>query len=223
MLKKWIDEIRIQSDLYKSDCWKYHISGNVIELSILPDYMKQKKTYRCSVIYVGQVLKALSKKIEKENLNFHIQSFSNLENPEIVATIRTDEKNEFTGNSNLKEKSYDSKQDVASLIQTIAKKYKLEVQEVEATSQLNLNEISTENYPRWVAVYSTFNNPFTWLNIGYFKEYLRKEFAGLSSLQKCCFLDFCDSKANDFSSLKIPESKYVQLLIGIQPINVSIE
>ncbi|MCG2588357.1 hypothetical protein [Rhodohalobacter sulfatireducens] len=185
--------------------------------------MKQKKTYRCSVISVGQVLKALSKKIEKENLNFHIQSFSNLENPEIVATIRTDEKNEFTGNSSLKEKSYDSKQDVASLTQTIAKKYKLEVQEVEATSQLNLEEISTENYPRWIAVYSTFNNPFTWLNIGYFKESLRNEFAGLPSSQKSCFLDFCDAKANEFPSLKIPESKYVQLLIGIQPISVSVE
>lgn len=223
MLKKWIDEIRIQSDLYKSDCWKYHVSGNVIELSILPAYMEQKKTYRCSVILVGQVLKALSKKIEKEHLNFHIQSFSNLENPEIVATIRTDEKNEFTGNSNLKEKTQDSDQDVASLIQTIAEKYKLEVQEVKPTSQLNLKEVSTENYPTWIAVYSTFNNPFTWLNIGYFKESLRNEFTVLPASKKSCFLDFCDSKVYDFPSLKIPKSKYIQSLIGIQTINISIE
>jgi hypothetical protein len=175
------------------------------------------------VIFVGQVLKALSKKIEKENLNFHIQSFSNLENPEIVATIRTDEKNEFTGNSKLKEKSQDSIEDVNSLIQTIAKKYKLEVQEIEATSQLNLREISTENYPTWIAIYSTFNNPFTWLNIGYFKESLRKEFSSLPASKKSCFLDFCDSKFDEFPNLKIPESKYIQSLIGIHPTNVSTE
>jgi hypothetical protein len=222
MLKKWIDEIRKQSDLYKADCWKYHISGNVIELSILPAYMKQKKTYRCSVISVGQVLIALSEKIEKEQLNFHIQSFSNLENPEIVATIRTDKKNEFTDNFNLQEKIKDTDQDVASLIRTLAKKYKLEVREVEA-SQVNIKEIPTEKYPRWIAIYSSFNNPFTWLNIGYFKESLRKEFTGRPASKKSCILDFCDSKVYKYSNLKIPETKYIQSLIGIQPLNVSVE
>lgn len=219
MLKKWIDEIRTQSNLYKADCWKYHLSGNVIELSILPAYMKQNESYRCSVIAVGQVLNALSKKIEKEHLNFHIQSFPNLENPEIVATIRTDEKNEFTGNSKWKEKKESQEQDTIAMIKTLAKRYRLDVQQVEKSSKTKLNEISLKNYSVWMVLYSTFNNPFTWLNIGYLKELLRDEFSESTPSEYLCIVDFCSIDYEQYPNLQIPENKYIQSLIGIQPTN----
>lgn len=221
MLKKWIDEIRAESDLYKANCWKYHLSGNVIELSILPAFMKQKKSYRCSVIAVGQVLNALSKKIEKEHLDFHIQSFPNLENPEIVATIRTDEKDEFTGNSKWKKMRGNQGQDAISMIYRHAERYQLDVRQVDDFPPSDYNEFPFEDYPTWMVLYSRFNNPFTWLNIGYLKECLRNEFSDSSKSDPLCIIDFCSIDSEQYPNLKVPENKFIQSLIGIQSANLS--
>lgn len=223
MLKKWISEIRTQSDLYKAECWKYHLSGNVIELSILPAYIKHKESYRCSVIAVGQVLHALSKKIEEEHLNFHIQSFSNLENPEIVATIRTtDEKNEFTGDSKSKGKKESPKQDAIVMLNTLAKRYQLDVHQIENPSKIELKEIPLDNYSTWMVLSSKFNNPFTWLNIGYLKEALRSKFPPDSSnSEHLCIVDLCSVDTEQYSNLKVPENRHIQSLIGIQSANLS--
>ncbi|MDZ7717229.1 MAG: hypothetical protein U5K72_00205 [Balneolaceae bacterium] len=221
MLKKWIDEIRAKSNLYKTECWKYHLSGNVIELSILPAYLKQNESYRCSVIAVGQVLNALSKKIEKGHLNFHIQSFPNLESPEIVAAIRTGEKNEFTGNSTWKKVIDSDDQDAISMIYKYAERYQLDVQKADNLSQADPNkEIPFEDYPTWLALYSRFNNPFTWLNIGYLKECLRYDFSNSSKSEQLRIIDFCSINTKQYPNLKVPENKFIQSLIGIRSMNM---
>jgi hypothetical protein len=219
MLKKWINEIRNQSDLYKADCWKYHLSGNVIELSILPAYIKQKESYRCSVIAVGQVLNALSKKIEQENLSFHIQSFPNFESPEIVATIRMDEKDEFTGKFSSREKIRNQRLDAASVIQNLAKEFQLEIKEVELSEKQTSKEIPFKDYATWFIVYSLFNNPFTWLKVGYLVESLRNVYLDSSNEKNPYITDLCSSDNRDLN-FQVPEDKHVQTLIGIHSKNI---
>ena len=209
MLKKWIEEIRDQPDLYKSNCWKYHLSGNVIEFSIMPAYMKRKKSYRCSVIAIGQVLNALSRKIEEEQLNFHIQSFPNLENPEIVATIRSDLKNDFTDCSQAKKINGRQKQDTLSIIHSHAKKYQLDMQTIENTLDLDSQIIPFDDYLNWIVLYSSYNNPFTWLNIGYLTESLRSDFSYTSKPEHLCIFDFCSLDKEKSSKYKLVKSSFL--------------
>jgi hypothetical protein len=222
MLKKWIDEVRVQSDLYKSDCWKYHLSGNVIELSVLPAYMKQKESYRCSVIAVGQVLQALSTKIEQEDLNFHIQSFPSLENPEIVASIRMDEKGEFTGKLSSQEEKRSEPESASDVICNLAKEFQLETKVVDILDPQLSKEIPFKDYNTWLIVQSVFNNPFTWLKIGYLVESLRNKYFYQSEENEDLYIaDLCSSDIDQYPDLGIPENKYLQSLIGIQPANIS--
>lgn len=214
MLKKWIDEIREKPDIYKTDSWKYHISGNAIELSILPVYLKNKSSYRCSVIAVGQVLKALSCYIEQHQSNFHIQSFPSLENPEIVASIRMDGKNALLQNSDEAKKRTLKKIQPEHIVQTLAKQYQLDIKKIENPDELQLENINFAEFDSWFILYSTFNNPFTWLNIGYWKESIQNDCHDQFSIEKYKITDFCDNADREQSHIEIPKNKYLQSLIG---------
>lgn len=221
MLKKWIEEIRSNQNLYKSECWKYHISGNVLELSILPIYQKKKELYRCSVISVGQVLMALSKKIEEQHLNFHIQSFPSLENPEIVATIRTDEKGNFTNFARSSEKKFNKRQDLKTTLNDLVERHQFSMRKVENFSEIDIqDEVALEDFDSWYVISSAHNNPFTWLNAGYLKESLRRNNSDLSS--NCLgIFDFCSHNKTHPPYLQVSDNEYVQFLVGIQFINAS--
>lgn len=215
MLKNWIVEIRKHPDLYKTNSWKYHISGNVIEISILPEFLKDKYTYRCSVIAVGQVLKALSCYIEKQKFNFHIQSFPTLENPGVVASIRMDENSEFIQNSGLSNNKSLKKSEPEKMIQTLARQYQLDIQQIQQPDTLNINGVTCNDFKQWFALYSTFNNPFTWLNIGYWKESIQNDCHDQLPPREFRIIDFCLDAEKEKPSLKIPENKYLQSIIGI--------
>lgn len=215
MLKKWIEEIREHPVLYKTDSWKYHISGNVIEISILPAHLKDRYAYRCAVIAVGQVLKALSCYIEKQKSNFHIQSFPSLENPAVVASVRIDENRGFlrkpvsAKNNSLKS----SKPEVA--VQKLAKQYQLDIQEIQEPGKIQGGGINSSDFKLWFILYSAFNNPFTWLNIGYWKESIQNDCADLLPPREFTILDFCEDHKEEHLNVEVPNNKYLQCIIGI--------
>lgn len=215
MLKTWIDEIRTQTSIYRSECWKYHLSGNVVEFSILPVYLKNKKLYRCSVISVGQVLLALSDKIKNQRLNFHIQSFPTLENPEIVASIRMDQAVDSTKHSRTPDREVNRKQDLTKILNNLVKQHQLRLRKIEDFSILKMDEdLSFENYNSWVNISSVYNNPFTWLNLGYFKESLRGQLSHLPADYIAIF-DLCSIRKKQSQDQQTDKKEYVQFLIGI--------
>lgn len=215
MLKKWIEEIRKHSNLYKTDSWKYHISGNVIEISILPAYLKDKNNYRCSVIAVGQVLKALSCYIERNQSNFHIQSFPSLENPGVVASIRIDVNSTFVRNSTPSKDKSHKKSDPEKIIQTLARQYQLDIKQIEQTEILQGNGLSSSDFELWFALYSTFNNPFTWLNVGYWKESIQNDCHDHLSPNEFRVIDFCVDDEAEKPNLQSSKNRYLQSLIGL--------
>lgn len=222
MLKKWIDEIQEKPDLYKTNCWKYHLSGNVVELSILPVYLREKTAYRCSVISIGQVLKALSCNIEQHQANFHIQSFPSLENPEIVASIRMDQTSNFIRHSkSQKEESAKKRGSITDRIKCFAREYQLDIKPVKNSDELDIKYVPLTQYKRWLGLYSTFNNPFTWLNIGYFKEVLLNDCYNEFTLKNVHFFDFCSNKDDHGTDFQFSDNKYLQSLIGIEPVEPS--
>lgn len=221
MLKIWIDEIRKQSELYKIDAWKYQISGNVIELSILPVFLKKKETYRCAVIAIGQVLKALSCKIEKQESNFHIQTFPSIENPGLVATLRMDknilslrrsEKNQF---KSLKENTPET------AISMLAEYHQLEIEELTTPFEFQTEDVDFDDFTCWFTLYSTFNNPFIWLNIGSLKESIQHDCHNLLGINGCAIIDCCSVLEDEKPSIKTPKSKYLQSIIGVNTATLS--
>ncbi|MDX1641177.1 MAG: hypothetical protein R3220_05740 [Balneolaceae bacterium] len=214
MLKKWIDEIRKKPDLYKTNSWKYSISGNVIELSILPVYMKDRDTYRCAVIAVGQVLKALSETIEQHQSQFHIQSFPSIETPEIVASLRMDINSGTKNHSKPASKKISKEIDPESVVSAFARQYQLNLQVIDSPAN-KVEELKNLDFNTWFILYSTFNNPFTWLNVGYWKEAVENEFLKESQLSGYKIINLCDDELSEKPDLQVPKNKYLQSVIGL--------
>lgn len=215
MLKRWIDEIRKKSDLYATDSWKYLISGNSVEFSIMPVYIQDKKNYRRSVITVGQVLKSLSCYIEHRQHHYHIQSFQDLDNPGLVATLRMDGSNSISIQNLKKQQKYRSLKNSQpeSAIRTLAKQYQLDILEIsEPFMDADLKDCSS-----CFVLYSTFNNPFTWLNIGYWKETIQNDCHHLLPPQEYKIIDYFNVEEEKQFEHQVPKNKYLQSVIGIKP------
>lgn len=214
MLRKWIEEIRNKTDLYKIESWKYQISGNVIEISILPAYLKDKKKYRCAVISVGRVLKALTCKLEQRDSNFHVQSFPTLENPGVVASIRIDESRELVQKpASFMSKSFEEK-DPEILLHELAREYQLEIVKIQGSDILERTGLNQEDFNSWFGLFSAHNNPFTWLNIGYWKESFQDDCHNQFPSREYKVIDFCDAGYEDQSLFK-QNNRFLHSIIGL--------
>jgi hypothetical protein len=129
-MKKWIDQIRSQSDHYGSHYWKYHHSGTVMELLIDNPYRKDQSEYRKAVIHVGMVLQALSDMAAKAGQSVLIQSFPSLEDLQVVAAVRIQKGNPSVNNTGASSGSKSSNRSPFSEMCTFADKYQLHFEEI---------------------------------------------------------------------------------------------
>ena len=216
MLKEWILKIQQDSDHYCSDTWKYHISGNVLELSILPQFTRNKQIYRSSVITIGQVLRAISCKIEDAESHFLIQSFPSIESPEIIASIRMD-KNSYHNDSFPSCNPEHDNTSTLSRVKTISELYQFSLKESDPPDDTFIPEGVGKNSHSWYALTSKFDNPFTWLNVGYWKETMLRGCRGDSKTQESPkFIDFCDYSTWNRPVMKLPGNGNLQALIAIE-------
>ncbi len=196
MLENWILEIRKKADTYQSHTWRYQISGNSIELSVLRHYLKDKEAYRAAVIAIGRVLKALSYKIENSKSYFLIQSFPSIENHEVIASIRMDEKkyHESPENSFDSDKTDESFEDELKRY-TEYYQLKLEHPEQEFIQNCGFGDDKTKSQ-NWHLITSKFDNPFTWLNVGYWQETIAHTFAKKHKREPHFIMNFCRIKGD---------------------------
>lgn len=217
MLKEWILQIRQDSRYYCIESWKYRISGNVLELSVTPADTKNKQVYRCSVITVGQVLRALSCKIEDADSHFLIQSFPAIESPEIIASIRMDKNSYHTDTFPPCSPDYKPGDTVLSRVQTLSRLYQFSLHPCTKPDKTFLPETEDADLKRlkWYALASQFDNPFTWLNVGYWKESLQKDCRNFVIEKPWPITDFCNHSATGRLDIKIPDQSFLQAAIGI--------
>lgn len=172
MIKRWIEELKKNSEHFGSHLWKYNISGNVVELFVLPTIDIDMDKYRCAVIKIGQVLQALSVKFDHHAINYHIQSFPNLENPSLVAAIRIVTK-KITKSSSEAELPFGNDKGSKTNSKTLS--------ELATFNQLFIDEIPQSNLTaygidpnreagKWFVISSQHDNPFTWLKLGTWNE-----------------------------------------------------
>lgn len=214
MLKDWILSINKSSHLYCSSEWKYRVSGNVVELSVAPQLIKKKREYRCAVITIGQILKDLSIKVEKSGSSYHIQSFPNLEAPEIIASIRTVGR---IGNSKdpfpvLGKEIFDYTGE--EKLRSISKKYQFDIAKTDLPLKMSLNFKSFEN-KTWFVMTSKHDNPFTWLNLGSWKASMQSNGQVIPNKEIIFVFEFCSREEWERIKLTFPVKDHLQAVIAI--------
>lgn len=214
MLKDWILNIKKSSHHYCSNEWKYRISGNVAELSVAPQLINKQREYRCAVITIGQILKDLSIKVERSGSNYHIQSFPNLEAPEIIASIRM--VNRF-GNSKdpfpvLEKEIFEYSGE--EKLRSITKKYQFDIAKTDRPLKISLSLKSFEN-KTWFVMTSKHDNPFTWLNLGSWKASMQSNGHVIPNKEFIFIFEFCSREEWERIKLSFPVKDHLQAVIAI--------
>lgn len=214
MLKDWILNIKKSGHHFCSDVWKYRISGNVIELSVSPQLIKKQREYRCAIITIGQILKDLSIKVERTGSSYHIQSFPNLEAPEIIASIRMEHR---TGNSKdpfpvLEKEIFEYS--IEEKLFSITKKYQFDIVKSDIPLRMSLNLESFEN-KTWFVMTSKHDNPFTWLNLGSWKASMQSNGQVIPYKESIFVFEFCSREEWERIKLTFPVKDHLQAVIAI--------
>jgi hypothetical protein len=214
MLKDWILKIKNNSHFFCSDDWKYRVSGNILELYVAPQLINQLREYRCAVITIGQILRSLSNKAEKLGSTYIIQSFPSLEVPEIIATIRVEDRVENSENPfpTLKKELFNYSGE--DRLRAIANTYDFDVVKTERPLETNLDFQSFEN-KTWFIITSKQDNPFTWLKLGNWKESMQYIDASMIKMESIFIFDLCSLEEWEQIKLRFQVEDHLQAVIAI--------
>lgn len=179
-----------------------------------PQLLKNQREYRCAVITVGQILKDLSIKVESSGSSYHIQSFPNLEAPEIIASIRMIER---TGNSKdpfpvLEREIFDYSGE--EKLRSITKKYHFNIVKTDLPLRMSLNLKSFEN-KTWFVMTSEHDNPFTWLSLGSWKASMQSNGEVIPYKEYIFVFEFCSREEWERIKLNFPVKNHLQAVIAI--------
>lgn len=147
--------------------WTYSVSGDIIELKIIPSLKKDPDKYRIGVIHAGFIIQQCRRKMINQDSPPLIQIFPSIMENELIAIFR------FSSSKNIIKKP-----DLQSILQRKTKKDPLQIdrslftiEEISKSSQLDFIDIPKNS----LAICTYSENPFTWLNVGYQVEILQNE------------------------------------------------
>ncbi len=170
MLKSWIEQLKKEPGHYGCTLWKYHVSSNMLELFVKKEFLQKEEKYRNAVISIGKVLHALRIKMQDAGYQHHIQSFPNIDDPALIAAIRI-----FTPADNRSNKKSKPAADTGLIVEAL--------QNFAAANQLSLKALKEDQLSKftlpenscdydWFALCADHDNPFIWLRVGYWEEFL---------------------------------------------------
>lgn len=215
MIEDWILKIRQNSRFYCPETWKYRISGNVIEFSVPQKCTLERKIYRCSVITIGQILKSLSCKIEKEGAHFLIQSYPNLESPHVIASIRMEEHFSKSQNPFPLLKDYSTFKSETEKLLKLSENYHFTLSpSCKTVTGLLRNYFNVTAVNTWFVLSSKNDNPFTWLDLGYWKETILKNCNNELNIHSPKIFDSCLNHEPHEVALKYPDREVFQALLA---------
>ncbi|MEX0660975.1 MAG: hypothetical protein WD381_08125 [Balneolaceae bacterium] len=145
--------------------WAYSVSGNIIELKIIPTFKKEPEKYRIGVIQAGSIIQYFRLMfMDCENPPL-IQIFPSIMENELIAIIR------FSSlNTNLKNPSLSlqkkTKKDPLQIDQSLFR-----ILELPQSSELIFIDIPKNSQA--LCIFS--ENPFTWLTVGYQAEIIQDQ------------------------------------------------
>jgi len=171
MPQKIIEQIKNEQVNSGSEKWTYRSSGNVLELLVLPQFIHNKKAFRCSVISAGQALAALKTHYNRAGTEIFIQTFPNIENPRVICSIRFDDigysKSQLAPEPVILEEKCTN---IGEYLLKTAEQFQLSTQSAYLNSEA-LKLVNNETaFDHTYLLVSGLDNPFIWLNVGYWKE-----------------------------------------------------
>lgn len=213
MLKIWVEQIKKKPDHYGVAYWKYHISGKILELSVKKDFLNQDDEFRKAVISIGKVLQALRQNLNDEGFQHHVQTFPNLDDSALIAAIR------ILSAPGLKKTTSsldESAQEVNLLPKTLkhyAKINQLVFHKIDSSDLKDVVIPTPDSNLNWYALCANQDNPFIWLRVGYWQEYM-------SYLEDNLQTDFIVVTDTTISNNRLilngsVNNRFVQLLLGI--------
>jgi hypothetical protein len=170
MLKSWIEQFKIEPEHYGCKLWKYHVSNNMLELFVKKEFIHKEEEYRKAVISIGKILQALRHKLQNAGYQHHIQSFPNIDDPALIAAVRF-----FNPPETRVKKSQKTQPDTRLIVEAL--------QNFASANQLSLKQLKQSQLSRfvlpdsnsdfnWFALCADHDNPFIWLRVGYWAEFL---------------------------------------------------
>jgi len=218
MLKIWIEQIKNKPDHYGVDYWKYNISSNMLELSVQKEYLEQKDEFRKAVISIGKVLQALQHKLTDEGYQHHVQTFPNLDDSALIAAVRILSKSRVKNTSNCPENIVEDENLIPENLESFARANQLILHKVDSSDLKDVVIPAPDSNFNWYALCANTDNPFIWLRVGYWQEYMS---CIENCLQKGLILvtdtTICSNRLILSSSVS---NRFVQLLVGI-PIEIN--
>ncbi|MDZ7755423.1 hypothetical protein [Rhodohalobacter sp.] len=215
MLKIWIEQIKNKPDHYGVDYWKYNVSGNILELYVQKEYLEHEHEYRKAVISIGKVLQALRHKLTDKGHQYHIQTFPNLDNSALIAAVRilskSPDNNSITGPDS--DITIQDEKLLQVSLESFARANQLTLHEIKSSDLSDVVIPAPDSNLNWFALCANNNNPFIWLRVGYWQEYMScLETRLQTGLLVVTDTTICSNRLILCSSVS---NRFVQLLLGI--------
>jgi hypothetical protein len=213
---KLINQIKREQLNAGSDKWTSRSSGNLLELLVLPQYVHNKKAFRCAVISAGQALAALKTEYNKAGKEIFIQTFPHIENPRVICSIRFDDigysKSDLAPEPVIFEKKCP---DIDAYLHKTAQHFHLCTQSAYLNEEaLKLINSDSTTLSHTYLLVSSLDNPFIWLNVGYWKEAVT-QYMRLHETNKKYFLYHFSHQRDDFKKYTdLKNGTYLQGFIG---------
>ena len=213
MLKIWVEQIKKKPDHYGVAYWKYNISGKILELSVKKEFLKQEGEFREAVISIGKVLQALRQNLNDEGYQHHVQTFPNLDDSALIAAIRI-----LSAPATKKDTSRSDEPtlDLELMPQTLeryARENQLVLYKINSSDLKDVVIPAPDKDLDWYALCANHDNPFIWLRVGYWQEYMINL---EDDLQSGLIVVTDTAISNNRLILNgSVNNKFVQLLVGI--------
>lgn len=172
MLAELIKSISTSKDKFGKSLWDYRVSGNILELSVKPDYNNNPEEYRLGVIETGQVLQAIERQAILSGQVTQVQSFPNIDESQLVALVRLHRTYETDDTARPNGLKKGANTPAGTLLKSIASHYGLFFQNKNAGDDkiiletFHSDQKKIESNGNFYSLCSTVDNPFLWLKTG---------------------------------------------------------
>lgn len=223
MLAELIKSISTFKDKPGKSLWDYRIAGNILELSVKPDYNDNPDEYRLGVIETGQVLQSIERQAILSGQVTQVQSFPNIEESQLVALVRLHRlygKVDKPIPNGLKQ---ESSTPAGTLLKSIASHYGLFFQNQNTHNDNNKileifhsDQKKLENNGHFYSLCSTMDNPFLWLKTGQWIKRVHQLIEDNSSINDPVItFDLSRDKRTSLNAL-FSDCSYVQALAHLK-------
>ncbi len=222
-MKKLLEQIRLNPERYGDELWVCRRAGDVLELSVKPDHIKEPENYRNGVIHIGRMIQAAEEYAEKSSRLADIHTFPSFEQSDLVAMIRFRKKIADQPSDNGLAQADSSKVTMATLLKSIASHQGFFLHPHNGNNTNRLDELMKAVLPdgakggRYYSLCTTLDNPFVWLRTGRWIEKVVQIIEENPSIPPPPFTYQINRDSRTTLNTEFSDCPYVQVITCLKP------